>query len=284
LAEKREEKQPIESEKILEGKKEAMEDYFQKLISSQINVAIDRITKVLESKTQSTEIDKLAAALAKAQGTIVNASKDTENTYFKSKYAPLSAIWDACRKQLSENGLSVVQTIKQSNGIQSVTLITIMMHSSGQWVKGEMTAVTEKPGPQALGSLITYLRRYQLAAMVGVAPEGEDDDGQSAHGQTEKQKDDKKSQKSNTHDLKKAAMEKTDQLITKRLGAYLFAEYDNDRNAVQGAVEDLSGGKFRLLTGNKTTPEDRLEIFNKLKDQIESYEKGGKTDGEGNAE
>lgn len=139
----------------------------------------------------SPQIDKLAAALAKAQGEIKNALRDTENTFFKSSYADLAAVWDACRKPLSDNGLAVIQTTHyDGNGL---ILRTTLVHSSGQLVSGEMPvrAVEQIKGegwheatlnPQAMGSAITYARRYALAAMVGVAPEGDDDDGNKAAG------------------------------------------------------------------------------------------------------
>ena len=58
----------------------------------------------------SENINEISSALAKAQGKIENATKDSSNPFFKSKYADLTSVWAACRKQLSENGLSVIQS------------------------------------------------------------------------------------------------------------------------------------------------------------------------------
>jgi hypothetical protein len=121
----------------------------------------------------------LAAALAKAQGEIVGASKDKTNPHFKSNYADLAAVWDACRGPLSKNGLAVLQPAVADGA--RVTVTTILTHSSGEWVESELTMTAAQSNPQGLGSCITYARRYALAAMVGVAPE--DDDGNAAsHG------------------------------------------------------------------------------------------------------
>lgn len=127
---------------------------------------------------QSEQINELAAALAKAQGAIKGAAKDTANPFFKSKYADLASVWDACRTQLTANGLSVIQTMDDSQG--GVTVVTTLAHSSGQWIRGRLTMKPVKDDPQGIGSAITYARRYALAAMVGVAPE--DDDGNAASG------------------------------------------------------------------------------------------------------
>ncbi len=124
---------------------------------------------------QSETIGKLADALAKAQGQITNASRDKENPFFKSKYADLASVWAACREPLSMNGLSVVQTTEVSD---AVILTTRLLHASGEWISGELSVLPSKKDPQGIGSAITYLRRYGLAAIVGVATE--DDDAESA--------------------------------------------------------------------------------------------------------
>lgn len=125
---------------------------------------------------QSTDIKDLAKALSLAQAEIKGAVKDTANPFFKSRYADLSAVWDACREAITKNGLSVIQT--GGTVCDTVIVVTQLMHSSGQWIRGSFSAKPVKADPQGVGSCITYLRRYSLAAMVGVAPE--DDDGNAA--------------------------------------------------------------------------------------------------------
>jgi len=136
---------------------------------------------VVTGGTQSADISELAAALSKAQGRITGALKDSANPFFKSKYADLASVWDACREQLSANGLAVIQSLE--DGIEQVTVVTILAHSSGQWLRSRVSVHPVKADPQGLGSAITYLRRYALAAIVGVAQI--DDDAEAAMGRKE---------------------------------------------------------------------------------------------------
>ena len=128
---------------------------------------------------QSDNIAELAAALSKAQGEITGALKDSSNPFFKSKYADLASCWDACRKQLAANGLSVIQTT-EAFADDRLMLVTTLAHSSGQWVRGFLPVLTKDASPQAQGSGLTYARRYALAAIVGLAQI--DDDAEAAQG------------------------------------------------------------------------------------------------------
>lgn len=150
----------------------------------------------MEPLTTSPEIDRIAAALAKAQGAIEGAKKDSDNPFFKSRYADLASVWAACRSQLATVGISVIQIPNGTGNVRPLKcfgkndeplpdgegaeqrLTTLLMHASGQWIGGTFTMVAGDVTPQAAGSCITYMRRYSLAAMVGVAPE--DDDGNAA--------------------------------------------------------------------------------------------------------
>lgn len=125
---------------------------------------------------QSEQINEISTALSKAQSEIGPAMKDNYNPFFKSKYADLGSVWAACKEPLTKNGLSVVQTMQCENG--QTLLITLLAHTSGQWIKSVLPINPVKNDPQGLGSAITYLRRYSLAAITGVTTE--DDDGQSA--------------------------------------------------------------------------------------------------------
>lgn len=125
----------------------------------------------------SNNIADLAAALAKAQGEMRNAAKSSDNPYFKSKYADLAEVINVSREPLVKNGLSVMQANEGvSNGYMSVT--TLLMHSSGQYIKTTGSFPIGKQDAQGNGSALTYARRYSLAAMLGIAQE--DDDGNAA--------------------------------------------------------------------------------------------------------
>ncbi len=133
----------------------------------------------------SEQINELAAALSKAQGQFENAKKDSENPFFHSKYADLAACIDAARGPLAANGLAVVQSpsIEEARGVR---MTTRLLHSSGQWIEGELDATPKDSGPQSVGSVVTYLRRYALCAMIGLA--AEDDDANSGQGVEPKEK------------------------------------------------------------------------------------------------
>lgn len=132
----------------------------------------------MDTYTTSQTITELAVALAQAQGKIEGAVKDSANPFFKSSYADLASVWDAIREPLSSHGLSVVQ-MPTADGPR-VTLTTLLMHSSGQWISSALTITAKEDSPQAVGSAITYARRYALQSVAGVAPE--DDDGERAQG------------------------------------------------------------------------------------------------------
>lgn len=127
---------------------------------------------------KSETIGALAAALAKAQSQISGAVKDAANPFFKSKYADLESVWQACRKPLTDNGLSVTQTSRYTP--DGLMLVTTLLHTSGEWIAGEMPVLVKDNSPQAQGSGLTYARRYALAALVGIYQT--DDDGEAAQG------------------------------------------------------------------------------------------------------
>lgn len=130
------------------------------------------------SCSMSTSISVLATALVKAQAAIKGALKDVANPFFKAHYADLSSVWEACRGALTDNGLSVVQLPDRREGEIGVT--TMLLHESGQFITSRISAKPLKDDPQQVGSAVTYLRRYGLAAMVGVVQV--DDDGEGAMG------------------------------------------------------------------------------------------------------
>jgi hypothetical protein len=130
---------------------------------------------------QSETIGKLAEALCKAQAVIEGAKKDSNNPFFRSKYADLASVWDACRKPLTDNGLSIVQSpVFVPEHPDMIGLDTRLCHSSGEWLEGRIVMKPVKSDPQSYGSCLTYLRRYSLQSLVSVCPE--DDDGNLASG------------------------------------------------------------------------------------------------------
>lgn len=127
---------------------------------------------------KSEQVNELAAALAKAQGQLEGAKKSSNNPFFKSKYADLAECWNTCREALTANEISVIQMPEEINENGRLNITTMLTHSSGQYISSTLTMTVTKLDPQAIGSAITYGRRYALAAMVGLAQE--DDDGEKA--------------------------------------------------------------------------------------------------------
>lgn len=127
---------------------------------------------------KSESIDLLATALAKAQSEMKAAQKDAQNPFFKSNYATLDSVFEAIRIPFSKNGLCVTQPTRESD--KGTIVETVIMHSSGQWISGELMINPVKLDPQSKGSALTYARRYLLSSIAGV-PQS-DDDGSEATG------------------------------------------------------------------------------------------------------
>lgn len=129
--------------------------------------------------------DKLIPALIKFQAECPAIVKDKENSFIteknkgkKAMYADLASINETIKKTLSANGLAVTQPI--CGGV----LQTYLFHSSGQFIKSEIALSIDGKTSQAIGSEITYMRRYCLCAVLGIAADSDDDDGNSASATT----------------------------------------------------------------------------------------------------
>jgi hypothetical protein len=132
----------------------------------------------------SESIAALAAALAKAQMALTNPEKSLTGTVPSSRadeparafrYAPLSSGLDIVRKTLGEQGIATLQTTIIDQDIQTVSLTTVLAHSSGEWIASDwpVCAIREMATPRRMGPALTYARRYSLFTLVGIA--GEDD-------------------------------------------------------------------------------------------------------------
>ena len=124
---------------------------------------------------RSPAIDQLAQALNKAQGALEGAEKNAKG--HKHEYADLTEVWRVARPVLAKNGLAILQIFDRTE--TGTVLITILTHESGQFVESRLPlmAVTDY---HALGSAVTYSRRYSLAAILGISNDSKDDDAQGA--------------------------------------------------------------------------------------------------------
>lgn len=130
---------------------------------------------------KSDTIAELAKALASFQGEVKQPFKDKANPFFKSKYVPLENVVEAISTTASKHGLSFIQfPLNQDN---RVGVVTILMHASGEWIESEpIFATPAKNDAQAIGSVITYLKRYGLSAIFGITSSEDDDGNLAAHG------------------------------------------------------------------------------------------------------
>lgn len=122
-------------------------------------------------------LDKIAPALVAAQAAITFASKDSTNPHFKNRYADLQSVIEAVKGPLNANGITFIQ-MPSSSDAGFLSLTTLLVHSSGQYIGDTATIPLPKNDPQGYGSALTYGRRYGLAAICGLFQA--DDDGEAA--------------------------------------------------------------------------------------------------------
>lgn len=127
-------------------------------------------------------MSEIAKALATAQSKMGRALKQADNPHFRSKYADLGAVMDACLPALNEAGIAVIQPLHDSEFGRTVK--TVFIHSSGETLETAIPLIVGKGDMQGLGSAITYARRYGLMTLAGIAPE--DDDGNAASASVKK--------------------------------------------------------------------------------------------------
>ena len=129
----------------------------------------------------SESIAKIAPALVSAQAELKAAPKSSDNPFFSSKYADLAECMETLREPLHKNGLAIVQF--PSTG-EMVSVETVLLHESGEWFSCALSCRPKDYSPQAVGSSVTYLRRYGLA-LTGLVSE-EDDDGNAGSANTDR--------------------------------------------------------------------------------------------------
>jgi hypothetical protein len=128
---------------------------------------------------------KIAPALLKAQKEIEGAKKGANNPFFKSKYADFNAVLEACKGPLNDNGITILQPhrVLEREGDVVGVVETVLLHETGEFISSEtLIKCAKQNDPQALGSAITYAKRYGLQSLV-VLP-SEDDDGEKSMGRS----------------------------------------------------------------------------------------------------
>jgi len=130
----------------------------------------------------SEKVDQVLPALMQVKSKMGVVLKSADNPFFKSKFADLNSHLDAVEPLLQEAEMILTQSVLRDERGDFVE--TRLTHKSGQWVSSSMSLVLVKNDMQAVGSAVTYARRYTLGALLSM--KSVDDDGEAAVGRTEK--------------------------------------------------------------------------------------------------
>lgn len=131
--------------------------------------------ELAHNKCQSDSIQEISGAFAKAQAKFEPVTKNKQG--YGYKYSTLENLLDMVRPILNANGLTISQHTDEYG-----VLATRLRHTSGEWFESrhrmkEVEGDNKRSPEQAYGSQMTYMRRYQILALLGVQPESEDNDG-----------------------------------------------------------------------------------------------------------
>jgi hypothetical protein len=144
--------------------------------------------KIAINKMQTNLGPEFCADLAKAQAEMQGAVKDSQNPFFKSKYADMESVIESFREIFGKYGFSVLQPLSSKNSDQGTQwyVQTILAHKSGQVLIAEPVEIVikEKNNPQAFGSSVTYFRRYTLASLLRI-PQVDDDANEATRPNTQ---------------------------------------------------------------------------------------------------
>ncbi len=127
----------------------------------------------------SNSVVEISKALAAAHAKIKNATKDSQNPHFRSDYASLESVIDVTKAAYLESGIIVLQGTTGAGR----TLTTRLQHVSGEFLESDVELMLSKQDMQALGSAITYARRYALSAFSNLTQADDDGNGASATSQ-----------------------------------------------------------------------------------------------------
>lgn len=124
----------------------------------------------------SSSIVEISKALLQAQSKMGAATKGASNPYYKSRYADLNSVIEACKEHLNSAGIAVLQPVMSDE--TGDYIVTTLVHTSGEFLTSRMKIKSSKENDsQAFGSAISYSRRYSLQSMLFIP--AEDDDAES---------------------------------------------------------------------------------------------------------
>jgi len=206
---------------------------------------------------KSESIQNLAAALSKAQAEFPVIKFDSVNPFLKNSYASLGAVIAGSRPVLAKNGLAVTQLTFGEDGVVGVE--TMLLHSSGEWISDRVSMqVGEERGKssaQVAGSIVTYLRRYSLASILGIYADEDGDGNKPAPAELKAREENKPVEDasvSETMTIEDACKTTTSQ--NKQYGSM----------TIDGLKAMLSA-MHKKLANNELTPEEKAEVERKIK-------------------
>lgn len=234
----------------------------------------------------SDKIDQICKALLDFHKEVNRIEKDGENPHFGNSYATIDQIIDEVRPLLAKHGLFVMQ-MATNDDPSEVKLVTRIYHSSGQWMESPpLTLKPQRQDPQAIGSAVTYARRYSLTSFLSLNT-GEDDDGNAASlpqqqqtNQTKQQKQTKQQSKANGQALATDKQKKAifaiatkkglDREQVKKLVARLIEREDlqtltsKEASDIIDGIKDLSKEEMLALIGEKQEDQEVAEILEEM--------------------
>ena len=128
--------------------------------------------------SHSISLGKLAESLAKAQSEMTMVETKGINPFFNSKYATLASVLEVALPALNKHGIALVQGARWENSTNGFYITSMLLHSSGEWLKTEIRMPIVKKDAHGIGAAMTYGRRYLASSITGVAQA--DDDGNGA--------------------------------------------------------------------------------------------------------
>ncbi len=186
-------------------------------------------------------------ALASAQAEMTRAKKDSNNPHFKSKFADLASVQDACFPALNKHGFAVYQPLVRDG--DGLAVMTILAHESGEKLECSIPLILQANNMQGLGSAITYARRYGLFCMSGVAPD--DDDGNEAANQapkkTERQAPKTEETPFDPPEVPEKVLERAEEILRQIKAVADAGEYAGFADAIRTEVKDMNVNGFAEL-------------------------------------
>ena len=126
-------------------------------------------------------MENICKAFVKFQSEFKGMKPDSSNPFFKSTYISLDGILETARPILAKNGLAVIQ--EATGDGEYIFVKTKLIHESGEMIETEVLKMKpQKNDPQSMGSCITYSKRYQLAALLGICECIDDDANIATYG------------------------------------------------------------------------------------------------------